>query len=72
MKINADFMNGLSRQLDTTDVVSRIQNFSGNNQSSFLFWMKHIRREALEKQPIDGHMHNFDSVDTTIFNLIRN
>ena len=28
MQINADFMNGLSRQLDTSDVVSRIQNFS--------------------------------------------
>ena len=46
-------MNGLSRQLDTSDVVSRIQNFSGNNPSSFRLWMKHLRREALEKQPID-------------------
>ena len=32
---NADFMNGLSRQLDTSDVVSRIHNFLGNNPSSF-------------------------------------
>ena len=53
MQINADFMNGLSRQLDTSDVVSRIHNFSGNNPSSFRLWMKHLRREALEKQPID-------------------
>ena len=36
MQINADFMNGLSRQLDTSDVVSRIHNFSGNNPSSFM------------------------------------
>ena len=49
MQINADFMNGLSRQLDTSDVVSRIHNFSGNNPSSFRLWMKHLRREALEK-----------------------
>ena len=53
MQINADFMNGLSRQLDTSDVVSRIHIFSGNNPSSFRLWMKHLRREALEKQPID-------------------
>ena len=25
----------------------------GNNPSSFRLWMKHLRREALEKQPID-------------------
>ena len=29
MQINADFMNGLSIQLDTSDVVSRIHNFFG-------------------------------------------
>ena len=46
MQINADFMNGLSRQLDTSDVVSRIHNFSGNNPSSFRLWMKHLRREG--------------------------
>ena len=43
----------INRQLDTSDVVSRIQIFSGNNLSSFRLWMKHLRREALEKQPID-------------------
>ena len=53
MQINADFMNGSSLQLDTSDVVSRTHNFSGNNPSSFRLWMKHLRREALEKQHID-------------------
>ena len=39
-------MNMLSRQLDTS-------NFSGNNPFSFRLWMKHLRREVLEKQAID-------------------
>ena len=53
MQINADFINGLSRQLDTSDVASGIHHFSGNNPSSFRLWMKHLIQEALEKQPID-------------------
>ena len=40
------------RDIDISDVVSRIHNFSGNNPSSFRLWMKHLRREALEKQPM--------------------
>ena len=53
MQINADFMNGLSRQFEISNVVSRIHHFTGNNPSRFRLWMKHLRREALEKQPID-------------------
>ena len=62
MQINAEFMNGLSRQLETSDVVSRIYHFTGNNPSSFRLWMKHLRREALETQPIyDQYMRKLVS-----------
>ena len=70
MQIKADFINGLSRQLDTSDVVSRIHHFSENNQSSFRVWMKHLRREALEKQPIDDqYMLNLVSAADFLYEI---
>ena len=41
------------KKYNTSDVVSGIHNFSGNNPSSFRLWIKHLKREAWEKQPID-------------------
>ena len=41
-------MNGLSRQLETSDIVSGIHHFTGNNPSSFRLWLKHLRRDASE------------------------
>ena len=53
MHLNTEFMSGINRQLETSEIVSQIHTFNGNNAASYRLWMKHLRRAALERQPHD-------------------
>ena len=54
MQHNAECMNSISRHLLTSEVISGIHNFNGNNGNSYKAWMKQLNRASLEKQPVDG------------------
>ena len=53
MQHNAECMNSISRHLLTSEVISGIHNFNGNNGNSYKAWMKQLNRASLEKQPVD-------------------
>ena len=36
-------MSGINRQLETSEIVSQIHTFNGNNATSYRLWMKHLR-----------------------------
>ena len=47
MHLNTEFMSGINRQLETSEIVSQIHSFNGNNATSYRLWMKHLTFDDL-------------------------
>ena len=52
-KLGGEFVQNISRQLETNDLVATIHHFDGQNRDSFRKWRKDLCRAALENNPVD-------------------
>ena len=41
MNLNTEFMSVINRQLETSEIVSQIHTFNGNNAASYVLWLTH-------------------------------